>query len=259
MNSATPETAALHSRIADLEQQLRIADEGNARLAQRCLALDQKLQSYLAVSPVRESRASSVLLLPRLFYDTGMGLSEQDCLNAPAGVYDPRTHAVTVAFELPEAASLLRLDPGELPCCIAGLSCSDERLTFRPVHAVPLQREQLLFLRADPNLYLEGLAEFPAGTQLVISYQYYPLEDLSGDPLFDAVLEGVVQLQKQQAEAARMQDALRSQLAAQEQCAAAAQAKQQEYEAALEKVLSSGSWKLTAPLRALLGLFRRGR
>lgn len=259
MNSATPDTAALQSRIADLEQQLRAADEGNSRLAQRCLALDQKLQSYLAVNPVRESRASSVLLLPRLFYDTGLGLSEQDCLKAPAGVYDPVTHGVTVAFELPETATLLRLDPGELPCCIAGLSCSDTRLTFRPANAVPLQKEQLLFLRADPNLYLEGLAEYPAGTQLVISYQYYPLEDLSGDPLFDAVLGGMVLLQKQQAEAARAQDALRSQIAAQQQLAAAAQAKQQEYEAALDQVLSSSSWKLTAPLRALSGLFHRGR
>ncbi|MGN0706391.1 MAG: hypothetical protein ACI4JC_00105 [Faecalibacterium sp.] len=249
----TPETAALRSRIADLEQQLRLADQGNARLAAQCLALDQQLQSHLAVNPVRETHACSALLLPKLFYDIGMGLSEQDCLAAPAGVYDPRTHQVTAAFELPETASLLRLDPGELPCCISGLTLSDERLTVRPVNALPLQKEQLLFLRADPNLFLEGLTEYPAGFQLVVTYQYYPLEDLSGDPLFDAVVAGLVQMQKQQAESARDAAALHAQLAAQQQQIAALEAKREEYETALEQVLSSSSWKLTAPLRALRG------
>ena len=36
MMNETPE-AALRSRIADLEQQLKLADEGTSRLAQRCL------------------------------------------------------------------------------------------------------------------------------------------------------------------------------------------------------------------------------
>ncbi len=43
MMNETPE-AALRSRIADLEQQLKLADEGTSRLAQRCLELEKQLQ-----------------------------------------------------------------------------------------------------------------------------------------------------------------------------------------------------------------------
>ena len=44
MMNETPE-AALRSRIADLEQQLKLADEGTSRLAQRCLELEKQLQT----------------------------------------------------------------------------------------------------------------------------------------------------------------------------------------------------------------------
>ena len=44
MMNETPE-AALRSRIADLEQQLKLADEGTSRLAQRCLELEKQLQA----------------------------------------------------------------------------------------------------------------------------------------------------------------------------------------------------------------------
>ena len=38
MNNETPaSTAALQARIADLEQQLKLSDEGVSRLAERCL------------------------------------------------------------------------------------------------------------------------------------------------------------------------------------------------------------------------------
>ena len=40
MNNETPE-AALRSRIADLEQQLKLSDEGCSRLAARCLAREK--------------------------------------------------------------------------------------------------------------------------------------------------------------------------------------------------------------------------
>ena len=42
MMNETPE-AALRSRIADLEQQLKLADKGTSRLAQRCLELEKQL------------------------------------------------------------------------------------------------------------------------------------------------------------------------------------------------------------------------
>ena len=40
-NEAPATTAALQGRIADLEQQLKLSDEGVSRLAQRRLALEQ--------------------------------------------------------------------------------------------------------------------------------------------------------------------------------------------------------------------------
>ena len=49
MNNAAPEnTAALQEKIAELEQQLKLSDEGASHLAERCLSLEQKVQSYLA-------------------------------------------------------------------------------------------------------------------------------------------------------------------------------------------------------------------
>ena len=49
MNNDAPETlAAARSRAADLEQQLKLSDEGVSRLAQRCLELEQQVLNYQA-------------------------------------------------------------------------------------------------------------------------------------------------------------------------------------------------------------------
>ena len=63
MMNDTPE-AALRSRIADLEQQLRLADEGTSRLAQRCLELEKQLQRYeeKAMSDKDAANVAAVLL-----------------------------------------------------------------------------------------------------------------------------------------------------------------------------------------------------
>ena len=50
---------------------------------------------------------------------------------------------------------------------------------------------------------------------------------------------------------------LRKQLADQQQLLTNLQNSRAAYEASLENVLASSSWKLTAPLRKLLGLFHR--
>ena len=50
-NEAPASTAALQARIANLEQQLKLSDEGVSRLAERCLGLEQEVQSYLAAIP----------------------------------------------------------------------------------------------------------------------------------------------------------------------------------------------------------------
>ena len=116
MNNAAPEnTAALQEKIAELEQQLKLSDEGASHLAERCLSLEQKVQSYLAAHPQREMHTDSpTLLQPLLYYDAGFGFSEKDTLTAPDCTTDELTGAVTATFELPVAVQALRFDPGEL-------------------------------------------------------------------------------------------------------------------------------------------------
>lgn len=58
-NEAPASTAALQARIADLEQQLKLSDEGVSHLAERCLGLEQEVQSYLAAHPQNEKHTDS--------------------------------------------------------------------------------------------------------------------------------------------------------------------------------------------------------
>lgn len=271
-NEAPATTAALHSRIADLEQQLRLSDEGVSRLAERCLALEKEVQAYLAAHPQREKRTDSpTLLQPLLYYDTGFGFSEKDTLTAPDYEADELTGAVTATFELPVAAQALRFDPGELPCGVTKLIFSDDRIVWQPANGLTLQDDTTLFLGDDPNFRLEGLSQYPAGMKLVVSYCYYPLEELADEPVFCALLDNVQQMRKrkdteleqiaeqQQALQGQQQTiaALQQQIAELHQKNADVTARCQAYETSLEGVLSSSSWKLTQPLRRLLGLFRR--
>lgn len=273
MNNEMPE-AALRSRVADLEQQLKASDEGISRLAARCLDLEKEVQSYLAAHPQREMHTDSpTLLQPLLYYDAGFGFSERDTLTAPDYVCDELTGAVTATFELPVAAQALRFDPGELPCCITGLVFSDDRILCVPANGLTLAGDSTLFLGDDPNYRLEGLTHYPAGMKLVVSYGYYPLETLADEPLFRAVLEGVQYFQKNQnretqhiqqleADASVQQQtvaALQQNIAELHQANAALQARCDAYEHSLESVLASSSWRLTSPLRRLMGLFHRGQ
>lgn len=197
MNNAAPEnTAALQEKIAELEQQLKLSDEGASHLAERCLSLEQKVQSYLAAHPQREMHTDSpTLLQPLLYYDAGFGFSEKDTLTAPDCTTDELTGAVTATFELPVAVQALRFDPGELPCCITNLIFSDDRIICVPTNGLNLSGGSTLFLGDDPNYRLEGTTHYPAGMKLVVSYGYFPLETLTDEPLFCAVLQGVQQLQ----------------------------------------------------------------
>ena len=271
MMNETPE-AALRSRIADLEQQLKLSDEGVSRLAERCLGLEQEVQSYLAAHPQNEKHTDSpALLQPTLYFDAGFGFSEKDTLTAPDYEVDELTGVVIATFELPVTARALRLDPGELPCCITDFVFSDDRILCRPVNGVPLHGDGILFLNDDPNFMLEGLNRFPAGMELGVSYCYFPLEPLADDPLFAAVLEGVQyfqktrvceqkhldQLEKTTADQKQTIEALQKNLSELHQANAELSARSKAYESSLENILSSSSWKLTLPLRRLLGLFHR--
>ena len=274
MNNAAPEsTAALQDKIAELEQQLKLSDEGNSHLAERCLALEKEVQSYLAAHPQREMHTDSpTLLQPLLYYDAGFGFSEKDTLTAPDCVTDELTGSVTATFELPVAAQGLRFDPGELPCCVTKLIFSDDRIVWHPANGLNLQGDTTLFLGDDPNYRLDGLNQYPAGMKLVVSYCYFPLEALTDEPLFCAVLESVQLLQKnkdsekrhiselEQAVTDQQQAvaALQQEISQLHQKNAALQAKSDAYETSLEGVLASTSWKLTSPIRRLMGLFHRG-
>lgn len=208
---------------------------------------------------------------PLLYYDAGFGFSQKDTVKAPDYEYDELNGMVTATFELPETAFNLRLDPGELPCCITDFVFSDDRILCRPVNGVPLHGDGILFLNDDPNFMLDGLNRFPAGMELGVSYCYFPLEPLADDPLFAAVLEGVQyfqktrvceqkhldQLEKTAADQKQTIEALQKNLSELHQANAELSARSKAYESSLENVLSSSSWKLTQPLRRLLGLFHR--
>ena len=279
MNNETP--AALLSRIADLEQQLKLSDEGVSRLAERCFALEQEVQSYLAARPQRELHADSPSRLhPTLYYDAGFGFSEADTLTSQDCLYDELTGAMAASFELPTDVQALRLDPGELPCCITELSFSDDRIQAAPCNGWELPDGGTLFLRGDPNYRLSGLNRYPAGMKLVITYNYFPLESLSGEPLFRIVLDGMQQFQQEKTgeeqhiqELNHLIDEQQKNLEIQQQAIAqlnrdildlrqqnlTLQSSNEAYDNALRGMQSSTSWKLTAPIRRLIGLFHRGQ
>ena len=262
MNHDDPATpVAQCDRTADLEQQLRLADEGASRLAARCLALEQQVLNYEAKLAAHTSGSEAAgLHLPQLFYDSGAGFSPRECLTVSEDAYDELTHEVSAVFELPADARALRLDPGELACCLTGLEISDERIRFRPTNGLTLQEDCLLFLDADPNLTLECATGFSKGMKFAVTYQYYPLghflHEQPGKALLDTLdilkkqkqeieLAYAGQLQQTEAEVQRLRTELETNRLA--------------YEASLESMTHSSSWRLTAPLRALRSLFRGGR
>ena len=270
MNNDVPETlAAARSRAADLEQQLKLSDEGVSRLAQRCLELEQQVLNYQAALARHGSdNEPAALTLPQLFYDSGSGYSPRECLTVAEDAYDELTHEVSAVFTLPTDARALRLDPGELACCVTDLSISDERLECRAMNGIQLQEDCLLFLDVDPNLTVQSTVPFAAGMKFAVTYHYYPLGRFQHEQPGKALLRALTVL-KEETEAVSRQGTeqlleanaeiqqLRKQLAEQQQHLADLQNSRAAYEAALENVLGSSSWKLTAPLRKLLGLFHR--
>ena len=181
--------------------------------------------------------------------------------------YSAANHTVSAVFELPREAKAIRLDPGELPCYVVGMTISDERIHAAPVTALSLDEEKTLFLNVDPQFYAECPERLPAGTKFSVSYTYYPLQLGADDTVFFAMRRGIEQVQDRAAAAAAAADEQRAlaenfgeQLAGQERRAAhleeqlaAAIAEKEHFRVSYEAVLSSACWKLTAPLRAFLG------
>ena len=264
MNNDAPETLdAAGSRVAELEQQLRLSDEGVSRLAQRCLELEQQVLKYEAVLASQGADTEQgALLLPQLFYDSGSGFSPHECLTVAPDSYDELTHEVSAVFELPVEARALRLDPGEFACCITDFSLSDERLSYHILNGNALQEGTMLFLNIDPNLTLDSAMGFPAGLRFAVKYRYYPLgrylHEQPGKALLSAL--NTIKLQAEaekndvleQLQAALAENTrLNNQLTELQNSRAA-------YEDSLENLYESSSWRLTAPLRALRRLLRGG-
>lgn len=261
MPPATKQTP--EEQIAELKEQLSLSDQGVSKLAQRCLALEQQL----AQLEKHESYDNMSLFRLTLYYDCGLGFSEQDTIPAPVSAYSAANHTVSAVFELPREAKAIRLDPGELPCYVVGMTISDERLHAAPVTALSLDEEKTLFLNVDPQFYAECPERLPAGTKFSVSYTYYPLQLGADDTVFFAMRRGIEQVQDRAAAAAAAADEQRAlaenfgeQLAGQERRAAhleeqlaAAIAEKEHFRVSYEAVLSSACWKLTAPLRAFLG------
>ena len=160
----------------------------------------------------------------------------------------------------PTDARALRLDPGELACCVTDLSISDERLECRAMNGIQLQEDCLLFLDVDPNLTVQSTVPFAAGMKFAVTYHYYPLGRFQHEQPGKALLQALSAI-KLRAEAE--QNDLRGQL----QAALAEntrlnnqltelQNSRAAYENSLENLYESSSWRLTAPLRALHRLFR---
>ena len=174
-------------RIAELEQQLALSDQGVSKLAQRCLALEQQL----AVLEKHETYDNMTLFRLTLYLDCGLGFSEQDTLPAPVSAYSANNHTVSAIFELPREVQAIRIDPGELPCYITGLALSDERLEAVPNGALALDGDKTLFLNFDPQFYVGCPERLPAGTKLAVSYTYYPLQTGADDTVFHAMRRGI--------------------------------------------------------------------
>ena len=262
MNNDAPQTLdAAGSRVAELEQQLRLSDEGVSRLAQRCLELEQQVLKYEAVLASQGADTEQgALLLPQLFYDSGSGFSPHECLTVAPDSYDELTHEVSAVFTLPTDARALRLDPGELACCVTDLSISDERLECRAMNGIQLQEDCLLFLDVDPNLTVQSTVPFAAGMKFAVTYHYYPLGRFQHEQPGKALLSALTTI-KLQAEAEKnnvleqLQAALAENTRLNNQLTEL-QSSRAAYEDSLENLYESSSWRLTAPLRALRRLLR---
>ena len=152
------------------------------------------------------------------------------------------------------------LDPGELACCVTDLSISDDRLELRAANGVRLQDDCLLFLDPDPNLIVVSSVPFAAGMKFAVSYHYYPLGRFQHEQPGKALLKALNAIKLQnEAEKQDLQGQLqfsREEIARLNQKLQELQSSRAAYEASLETVYESSSWKLTAPLRALRRMMR---
>ena len=163
----------MQAHIAELEQQLKLSDEGVSQLAQRCLELEQQLLACQTELAKHSAEAENITLtLPQLFYDTGSGFSPRECLTATEDVYNELTTSLghlcpaggrTRHPAGPRRAGLLHHRP-----CHLGRAHQ-----LQSVNGLLLQEDSLLFLDVDPNLSLHCTTGFGAGMKFAVNYHYY--------------------------------------------------------------------------------------
>ena len=248
--------AALQGRAEALEEELRIADAGLSHLAERCLQLEQQLEKQRADDQEETSQISIHLMQPRIFYDTGTGFSERYMVLGPENAFQADTHTVTAVFLIPKEAKALRIDPGEIPCYVKDLAVSDDRLRFRAPAGIRLGEAEYMFLKDDPALFSEGSVRIPAETMLTVTYTYYPLQANPHDPSSEAMLQVLADIASPESEIIRGTD-LFKEMKARADDAAELAASRDYYKQAAEAMENSFCWRITAPIRALAGMFRR--
>lgn len=105
-----------------------------------------------------------------LYCDQGAGFCEEHKISAALTFLpDGKFSAV---FELPEDATALRFDPGERPCCIQDLEISDKSLHYWPENGLRLQDNTCIFPLPDPIFSIEGRTSFLKGERLEFSFVY---------------------------------------------------------------------------------------
>jgi hypothetical protein len=257
----TPDTIEdLRARIAELEEELSVSDAGSAALAQRCLSLEKELLQCTATPEEEEDEEplNPQLLRTTLLYDPGFGFTAQNVVEAAPDAYQADKHTVNAFFMLPHDACALRLDPGELPCYVSNLTLSDEQLKIRPHNGIQLDEGCYLFPHADPIFFVEGRDRFALGTQLEVSFRYYPLLPSRDDPFSPALLQSYDSLQLQLVDLTRTLQQAHERTTELETAITALTADRDYHKAMADAVQTSTSWKMTAPLRRILSILHKG-
>lgn len=192
-----------------------------------------------------------------LYCDCGRGFTEEDKLSAPVRFSGDGTYRVE--FTLRKDACALRFDPGEQKCTLRKLRCSDPQIRCTPQNGFCVG-DDIIFPSEDPILLLEGTAGWKQGQTLTFFFEgrsgTFPARAYTAP---EADQKGVVP-------ASRYAELAKAYLEL-EQAYAAAMLKcgrEKQLEDALAEtrnilagILTSLSWRVTAPLRKLMEIIRR--
>lgn len=110
-----------------------------------------------------------------MYCDCGKGFCEADKLKAPLEYLSDGKLRIT--FKLPAHVNALRFDPGELPCIISDLTCSDNKLCCQPQNGILLKNKEVLFYTPDPIFLINGRDHYNENEYIVLSFYYSKLDE----------------------------------------------------------------------------------